>query len=217
MLGYLFVGPDPAAKSGDQCGCWPASGVPVDISLTLQHSSTGGNADGQLGLGTGVDVVSEPTLLPVRPANARHRSACFIRCDSCLNIGAAACSSRRTLCTIHHLRQHLFVMQATQRWAALAFGEAHGAGVTGAGRVFTWGANASGQLGQAPVGSSGRPEQLAVLRGLDVKALACGAEVGVPSHGGKMPRAVTGRISQQHNSWRDLLLLARPWCVVLAL
>lgn len=45
--------------------------------------------------------------------------------------------------------------------------------------MFTWGACAAGQSGAAPAGAAAdQPKQLAVLRGLDVKALACGAEVG---------------------------------------
>lgn len=65
---------------------------------------------------------------------------------------------------------------------ALDFGDAHGAGVTDGGKVFTWGAGAAGPKGQAhdgaaAVAAAAQPEQLAVLRGLEVKALACGAEV----------------------------------------
>lgn len=36
------------------------------------------------------------------------------------------------------------------RWAALAFGRAHAAGLTGSGQLFTWGLNGKGQLGRHP-------------------------------------------------------------------
>ena len=72
----------------------------------------------------------------------------------------------------------------------LAFGDAHGAGVTDAGRVFTWGDNSARQLGQdatavlvGAAAAAGQPAELAVLRGLDVKLLACGAQVGGSLHG----------------------------------
>lgn len=69
--------------------------------------------------------------------------------------------------------------QSAQRWVGLAFGDAHGAGVTAGGRVFTWGGNAARQLGQDPPEPADQPAELAVLRGLDVKLLACGAQVSI--------------------------------------
>lgn len=69
-------------------------------------------------------------------------------------------------------------IQSAQRWVGLAFGDAHGAGVTANGRVFTWGDNSVRQLGQdAPPTAADQPTELAVLHGLDIKLLACGAQV----------------------------------------
>ena len=81
-------------------------------------------------------------------------------------------------------------LQPAQRWVGLSFGDAHGAGVTDAGRVYTWGDNSARQLGQdatavlvGAAAAAGQPAELAVLRGLDVKLLACGAQVGGSLHG----------------------------------
>ncbi len=101
---------------------------------------------------------------------------------------------------------------------ALGFGDAHGAGVTDGGKVFTWGVGAAGPEGQAPTGAAAvaaaaQPEQLAVLRGLEVKALACGAEVRGLQVRLLFPREQAS--TSVVNLWRRRSPRSRRFCAVL--
>jgi alpha-tubulin suppressor-like RCC1 family protein len=62
-----------------------------------------------------------------------------------------------------------------RQWAAISFGEGHAAGVSGEGEVFTWGKNDLGQVGQSVGHDKDVPTKMEILKGWDVRALACGA------------------------------------------
>lgn len=62
-----------------------------------------------------------------------------------------------------------------RQWAAISFGEGHAAGVSGEGEVFTWGKNDLGQVGQNVGHDKDVPTKMEILKGWDVRALACGA------------------------------------------
>ena len=61
-----------------------------------------------------------------------------------------------------------------RRWAALSIGGAHSAGVAGDGECYTWGLNDHGQLGVAAGPPKNVPTKMDILRGWDVRAIACG-------------------------------------------
>lgn len=66
----------------------------------------------------------------------------------------------------HHL-------QVVRHWAALSLGDSHAAGVSTDAECYTWGCNDLGQLGY--MGDSKQlPTKMDILRGWDVKAIACG-------------------------------------------
>lgn len=67
------------------------------------------------------------------------------------------------------------VDQVVRQWAAISFGEGHAAGVSGQGEVFTWGRNDLGQVGQNVGHDKDVPTKMEILKGWDVRALACGA------------------------------------------
>lgn len=58
----------------------------------------------------------------------------------------------------------------------MSLGEEHAAGVSGDGEVYTWGKNDKGQLGQSAGENKDIPTKMEILRGWDVRAIACGAE-----------------------------------------
>lgn len=157
--------------------------------------SAGRNAEGQLGTGGASGIVAQPALLPVCTAPC---TLIKLRCPGHIVPGHFGHLSDRLIYGVPNTTVPaaavlamvmswfpLLQLQPAQRWVGLAFGDAHGAGVTDAGRVFTWGDNIARQLGQdappATVGAAaagaGQPAELAVLRGLDVKLLSCGAQV----------------------------------------
>ena len=61
-----------------------------------------------------------------------------------------------------------------RKWAALSIGEGHSAGVSGEGECYTWGQNQHGQLGWAAGEAKDVPMKMDILRGWDVRAIACG-------------------------------------------
>lgn len=61
-----------------------------------------------------------------------------------------------------------------RRWAAISLGEGHSAGVSGDGECYTWGQNDYGQLGWAAGEAKDVPMKMDILRGWDVRAIACG-------------------------------------------
>ena len=65
-------------------------------------------------------------------------------------------------------------LQVVRRWAALSIGGSHSAGVAGDGECYTWGRNDKGQLGVAAGPSKDVPTKMDILRGWDVRAIACG-------------------------------------------
>ena len=67
------------------------------------------------------------------------------------------------------------LLQVVRQWAAISFGEGHAAGVSGEGEVFTWGKNDLGQVGQNVGHDKHVPTKMEILKGWDVRALACGA------------------------------------------
>ena len=67
-----------------------------------------------------------------------------------------------------------FAYQVVRRWAALSIGEGHSAGVSGEGECYTWGQNEYGQLGWAAGEAKDVPMKMDILRGWDVRAIACG-------------------------------------------
>ncbi len=77
-----------------------------------------------------------------------------------------------------------------RRWAALSIGGGHAAGVSGDGECFAWGRNDRGQLG-APASAAAQPvpARIAILRGWDVRAIACGCARG-PERRAGAPRAL---------------------------
>ncbi len=70
---------------------------------------------------------------------------------------------------------HALLLQVVRQWAAISFGEGHAAGVSGEGEVFTWGKNDLGQIGQNVGHDKDVPTKMEILKGWDVRALACGA------------------------------------------
>lgn len=66
------------------------------------------------------------------------------------------------------------VLQVVRRWAAISIGEGHSAGVSGEGECYTWGQNEFGQLGWAAGEAKDVPMKMDILRGWDVRAIACG-------------------------------------------
>lgn len=65
-------------------------------------------------------------------------------------------------------------LQVVRRWAAISIGEGHSAGVSGEGECYTWGQNEHGQLGWAAGEAKDVPMKMDILRGWDVRAIACG-------------------------------------------
>ncbi|MCJ1422698.1 hypothetical protein MMC29_000578 [Sticta canariensis] len=66
------------------------------------------------------------------------------------------------------------IVQVVRRWAALSIGGSHSAGVAGDGECYTWGRNDKGQLGVAAGLPKDVPAKMDILRGWDVRAIACG-------------------------------------------
>ena len=75
----------------------------------------------------------------------------------------------------HRVTHILLLSQVVRQWAAISFGEGHAAGVSGEGEVFTWGKNDLGQVGQNVGHDKDVPTKMEILKGWDVRALACGA------------------------------------------
>ena len=61
-----------------------------------------------------------------------------------------------------------------RHWAALSLGDSHAAGVSTDAECYTWGCNELGQLGYSVGDSKHVPTKMDILRGWDVKAIACG-------------------------------------------
>ena len=72
--------------------------------------------------------------------------------------------------------------QGSGRWAALSFGSSHAAGVSSDGEVYAWGRNDSAQLGHVALQLQPLPMRLTVLKGVDVRAIACGRAVRTSSY-----------------------------------
>eukprot|EP00884_Botryococcus_braunii_P023346 jgi/Botrbrau1/9696/Bobra.0201s0026.1 len=67
-------------------------------------------------------------------------------------------------------------LQVVKRWATLSISSGHSAGVCGEGKVYTWGRNDYGQLGEAPSSAREHPSCMESMDVHQVRALACGAE-----------------------------------------
>jgi alpha-tubulin suppressor-like RCC1 family protein len=61
-----------------------------------------------------------------------------------------------------------------RRWATLALGPSHAAGIDGDGAVYCWGRADHGQLGTPPGERRDAPARVAILKGWDVRSVACG-------------------------------------------
>ena len=61
-----------------------------------------------------------------------------------------------------------------RRWATMALGHAHAAGIDGDGAVHCWGRADHGQLGAPPGERRDAPTRVAILKGWDVRSVACG-------------------------------------------
>ena len=73
----------------------------------------------------------------------------------------------------HHVSESARHAQVVRHWAALSLGDSHAAGVSTDAECYTWGCNDLGQLGY--MGESKQlPTKMDILRGWDVKAIACG-------------------------------------------
>ena len=118
---------------------------------------------------------------PPRGLSPSHRSC------RCAHTAAAALHRQevRTLCDTPVLEQQRgtpgfaassqhALLQVVRRWAALSIGGAHSAGVAGDGECYTWGLNDHGQLGVVAGPSKDVPTKMDILRGWDVRAIACG-------------------------------------------
>ncbi len=69
--------------------------------------------------------------------------------------------------------ENAYHAQVVRHWAALSLGDSHAAGVSTDAECYTWGCNDLGQLGY--MGESKQlPTKMDILRGWDVKAIACG-------------------------------------------
>ena len=66
------------------------------------------------------------------------------------------------------------LIQVVRHWAALSLGGSHAAGVSTDAECYTWGCNELGQLGYTAGESKHVPTKMDILRGWDVKAIACG-------------------------------------------
>lgn len=64
--------------------------------------------------------------------------------------------------------------QVVRHWAALSLGGSHAAGVSKDAECYTWGANDLGQLGYSAGEAKHVPTKMDILRGWDVRAIACG-------------------------------------------
>ncbi len=72
-----------------------------------------------------------------------------------------------------HVSESAYHAQVVRHWAALSLGDSHAAGVSTDAECYTWGCNDLGQLGY--MGESKQlPTKMDILRGWDVKAIACG-------------------------------------------
>lgn len=92
---------------------------------------------------------------------------------------------------IEHVHTHACTCaQVVRRWAALSIGDNHAAGVSGDGECYTWGGNDLGQLGIAPGEARDVPQKMDILRGWDVRAIACGCARTGPQQQQSMPCSV---------------------------
>ena len=65
-------------------------------------------------------------------------------------------------------------LQVVRHWAALSLGGSHAAGVSRDAECYTWGCNDLGQLGYSAGEAKHVPTKMDILRGWDVRAIACG-------------------------------------------
>lgn len=151
--------------------------VCTQYKLSLRVGCTGSNSNGQLGVGGSANV-TEPQVSQVSTVyswcSCPHRHASLVSplvfCCQLHSAQQPCCICRNAL---HCLRLHADV-QIVRRWAALSIGEAHSAGVAGDGECYTWGRNDRGQLGVAAGPPKDVPAKMDILRGWDVRAIACG-------------------------------------------
>lgn len=132
-------------------------------SLICCIGRAGRNSVGQLGVGGTADV-HEPSTLQVLD---------LIHC-SCVSL-LVALNITYTWLVQGFAVFVRGVLQVVRQWAAISFGEGHAAGVSGEGEVFTWGKNDLGQVGQNVGHDKNVPTKMEILKGWDVRALACGA------------------------------------------
>jgi hypothetical protein len=71
-------------------------------------------------------------------------------------------------------------VQVVRHWAALSLGGSHAAGVSTDAECYTWGCNDLGQLGYSAGENKHVPTKMDILRGWDVKAIACGCVPMIP-------------------------------------
>ena len=80
------------------------------------------------------------------------------------------------------------LIQVVRHWAALSLGGGHAAGVSTDAECYTWGCNELGQLGYTAGEAKHVPTKMDILRGWDVKAIACGyAFISSPQPSGTVP------------------------------
>lgn len=130
---------------------------------------TGRNHNGQLGVGGTADV-QEPQVMQVRwPATPSHCT--FSSKNTSSGLPHRTCGRPPSQAKARSLGA---TVQVVRRWAALSIGESHAAGVSGDNQTYTWGCNEHGQLGVAAGEPSDVPRKMNILRGWDVRAIACG-------------------------------------------
>ena len=71
-------------------------------------------------------------------------------------------------------------VKVVRHWAALSLGGSHAAGVSTDAECYTWGCNDLGQLGYSAGENKHVPTKMDILRGWDVKAIACGCVPMIP-------------------------------------
>ena len=139
------------------------SSSPASLSLSpfqIQKIASGRNDGGQLGVGPDAVV---PKLS--HPRGVRRWAALALSPGA----GSSGCSpSSSTSATT-----------ATTSAAATTTAPpppptGHAAGVDGSGDVYTWGRNDHGQLGVPPGAKREAPARMSILKGWDVRAIACG-------------------------------------------
>jgi len=127
-----------------------SSSLSFFLSLFLLHLQTGRNDGGQLGVGPDALV---PKLS--HPKGVRRWAALALSPGAGASASAAANSSSSTSSPVSSVL-------------------GHAAGVDGSGEVYTWGRNDHGQLGVPPGAKREAPARMSILKGWDVRAIACG-------------------------------------------